>query len=186
MATHMTYIHWLIVLFFIILFILSVFVARKENPKIFWSMLFSSFLVNVALLLFILYVLDQYTKKAKVYNLKNTRLLTEEMITFRGTVRNEGDFKIGTVKLYIKLANKGLSTEGLKGSDVYQPSSSLFGYFGLDGANKERKKKKLQTLEREFVIARNLKPGKSKRFYIKMEYPPYFVRPALITKVYSH
>jgi len=45
---------------------------------------------------------------------------------------------------------------------------------------------KPQTIEREFVIARNLQPKVSTSFHVRFDFPPYFSNVSVITKVTAH
>jgi len=186
--TYMTYIHWLTVLFFIAIFALLIIIIKKErNKKLLVSMVFSAVLVVSFLGGFSIYVLDTYLKKAQIYKLTKKRILANETMVIQGFVKNTGSFKIGTTKLWVKMAHKGVSLSRLKGSDIYNPSNSIFEYLTFSFTDSKKKKiEKKNTLIKEFVIAKDLKPGRSKFFSIRMKYPPHFKRPSFFTKVYAH
>jgi len=186
--TYMTYVHWLTVLLFISVFILLIVIIKKEkNKKLLVSMVFSAVLVVSFLGGFSIYVLDTYLKKASVYKLTKRRILANETIVIKGFVKNTGSFTIGTTTLWVKMAHKGVSLSRLKGSDIYNPSNSIFEYLTFSfGDDKKKKIEKKNTLIKEFTIATNLKPGRSKAFSIRMKYPPHFKRPSFFTKVYAH
>jgi len=185
--TYMTYLHWLTLIFFILVFIGLIYIINKEkNKKLFVSMVFSAVLVVTFLGGFSLFVLDTYLKKAKIYKVENKRILANESIIIKGFVKNTGHFKIGTVTLEVKMAHKGLSLTKMKGSDVYDPSNSFFEYFDLSFGDGKKKKKKKNTIIQEFVIATDLKPGRSKFFSVRMRYPPHFKRPSMFTRVFAH
>jgi len=184
--TYMTYIHWLTVLFFIATFVLLIIIIKKEkNKKLLISMVFSAILVVSFLGGFSIYVLDIYLKKAQIYKLTKKRILTNETMVIQGFVKNTGSFKIGTTTLWVKMAHKGLSLSKLKGSDIYNPNNSIFEYLKFSFGDKKKIEKK-NTIIKEFVIAKDLKPGRSKFFTIRMKYPPHFKRPSFFTKVYAH
>ncbi|BBG64942.1 hypothetical protein NNO_0240 [Hydrogenimonas sp.] len=180
--TYMTILHWLVLVFFIVLFILLVVVSKKESrPNVFWSMVFASFLVTSTAAVFSMFVLDKYTKKAKLVSIKNTRLLRSEEIVFKGKVENVGKFKIGQCKLTIKMINNPLEAGKLSGSQVFKPSG-LGDFFSM----KESKQERPNTIEREFVVAKNLEPREVRPFTIHMKYPPYFRKTRMIYKLYCH
>ncbi|WP_457593383.1 DUF2393 family protein [Hydrogenimonas sp.] len=178
---YMTILHWLVLLFFIALFILLVIVSKRESrPNVFWSMVFASFLVTSTAALFSMFVLDKYTKKAKLVEIKNYRLLKTEEIVFKGKIANVGKFKIGQCKLTIKMINNPLEAGKLSGSQVFKPSG--FDFFSVKGSKNERP----NTVEREFVAVKNLEPNEVRPFTIHMKYPPYFRKTRLIYKLYCH
>ncbi len=179
--TYMTILHWLVLLFFTALFVLLVVVSKKETrPNVFWSMVFASFLVTSTAAFFSMFVLDKYTKKAKLVEIKNYRLLKTEEIVFKGKVANVGKFKIGQCKLTIKMINNPLEAGKLSGSQVFKPSG--FEFFKPKNAKKERP----NTVEREFVVVRDIEPNEIRPFTIHMEYPPYFRKTRLIYKLFCH
>ena len=179
MMTYMTIIHWLVLLFFIALFILLVIISRKESrPNVFWSMIFASFLVTSTGAFFSMFVIDKYTKKAKLLSIENHRILRTEEIVFQGRIMNIGRFEIGRCKLSIKLINNPVESGKLNGGNIYKPSG--FDFF------KPKKKEKPNTVERTFVVAKYLKPGEIQPFTVRMHYPPYFSKTRLIYHLYCH
>ncbi len=180
--TYMTILHWLVLLFFIGLFVLLVIVSKKESrPNVFWSMVFASFLVTSTAAVFSMFVLDKYTKKAKLVSIKNYRLLRSEEIVFKGKVQNIGKFTIGQCKLSIKMINNPLEAGKLSGSSVFKPSG-----FGDFFSIKDKKNERPNTVEKEFVVVKNIEPGEILPFTIHMKYPPYFKKTRLIYKLYCH
>jgi hypothetical protein len=172
-----------IVLFVILLFgALGVYSAfQQEKKKLILPMVFSVSLVTILLASFSVVVVDKYTKKAKLYKLKNRRILQQEKIMYTGIVKNEGKFKIGKVSVEIKLVNRGMATGNVKGGSFYKPSGFLDFFKG--GENKLFKP---QQIVKEFVVAKNLKPGAAKSFRVYFDYPPYFSSVSQFTKVYAH
>jgi len=178
--TYFTILHWITLIVFLLLFILLVIVSKKEtNPKIFWSMVFSSFLVTSMLALFSMFVLDKYTKKAKLINITHKRVLLNETIMFFGQVQNVGRFKIGHCKLEVKMVNNALNLNNISGKTFYAPKSGLGSLF----TNKEEKP---STIIKDFTIAKNLKPGEIRNFSATMPYPPYFQKADIRYKLYCH
>lgn len=163
---YFTIIHIGFLVFYLILFIALVFLTMKETrQKFFWAMMFANFLVMATLTIFTMLVLDKYTKKAKIENLKQQRILRNETISFKGQIRNIGKFKIAKCILEVKLVNNPLTAKRLGGSDVFKPRS------GLDFASKDPKP---STVSKKFIIATSLKPKELRNFSVNMPFPPYF------------
>ena len=154
---------------------------KQDNKKIVFSMLLSVTLISLLLAGFGLVAVDKYTKVAKLYKLQNKRILSIEKIVYTGFVKNEGDYEIGKVTLEIKLVNKGHATGNVKGGSFYKPSGFMDFFSG--GADILFKP---QTITKEFVVARNLKPGEVKSFRVYFDFPPYFKQVADFAKVYAH
>ena len=172
-----------IVLGIIFLFFISgvVTALKQKEPKMKYSMLFSVILVSIFLAVFSIFVVDKYTKKVSLSKLKSRRLLSIEKISYSGRVTNTGKYAIGKVTFRIKLVNKGHATGRVKGGSFYSPSG-FFSFFS-SGLNMRAKP---QTVEKEFIVAKNLKPGQSQYFRVYFDYPPYFSSTAQFTKVWGH
>jgi len=187
--TYMTYVHWLTVIFFILALVVAILIIRKsDEKKLIIPMLFSATLIISFTGMFTVYVLDLYLKKAQITKLTTKRIYVNETMLIRGFVKNTGSFKIGKATLWVKMANKGLSLSRLKGSDVYNPNNAIIETILsiFDAGKKDKRPIKSSTIEKEFVIATNLKPGRTKSFIIRMKYPAHFKRPSFFTKVYAH
>jgi len=166
---YFTILHILTLIILFTIYVLLIVLTRRESrPKIFWSMIFANTLVMAMLMIFTMPVLDKYTKKARLENLTQKRILMTESITFSGKVRNVGSFSIGKCKLEVKLVNNPLTAGKLTGSQIFRPTSGL-SYGPKDG-------EKSSTVVEEFVIATNLKPGELYNFSVSMPYPPHFER----------
>jgi hypothetical protein len=177
--------YWHFIAFGVILFIFLGGVVssfKQTKPSIRYSMLFSTTLVSLLLLFFSVFIVDKYTKHAKLYKLKNKRLLSIEKIVYSGIVKNEGDFPIKKVVLEIKLVNKGHATGNVKGGNFYKAS----GFFDFFSGGFNMGKMKPQTITKEFVVAKNLAPGRAKAFRVYFDYPGYFRSVAQFTKVTAH
>lgn len=154
---------------------------QQKDAKMRYSMLFSVGLISLFLAVFSVFVVDKYTKKVTLSKMKNKRLLSTEKIIYTGIVTNVGNYPIGKVTFDIKLVNKGHATGNVKGGNFYKPSgivSFFSGGFGMSS--------KPQTIEKEFIVAKNLKPGQSKHFRVYFDYPPYFSSTAQFAKVWGH
>ncbi len=178
--TYFTVLHWITLSIFFLIFILLIVLAKEEtDKKIFWSMVFSSFLVISLLSVFSLFVLDKYTKKAKLVRITSKRVLLNETIMFFGAVKNVGRFKIGKCKLRVKIVNNALNINNLSGSSFYAPKSGLKSLF-------TNKKEKPSTIIKYFTVAKNLLPGRIYNFSATMPYPPYFQNANIRYKLYCH
>jgi hypothetical protein len=172
--------YWHYISFFIIflIFIGGVISALKQDSKkLVVPMLISTTLISVLLAFFSVIVVDKYTKKVELFKLKNKRLLSTEQIVYTGIVKNTGNFKVGKVYLEIKLVNKGHATGNVKGGNFYK-TSSFFDFLG--GMNKENKP---QSITKEFLVAKNLAPGKAKAFRVYFRFPGYFRSVSAFTTV---
>lgn len=182
MSTLLNYWHYFILSVLFIFYVLSLFAAfRQEKKKLIFPMAFSITLVFSLIGVFSVVVVDKYTKVVKLYKLENKRLLSTEQIIYTGVVKNEGKFTIGEVTFEIKLVNKGHVTGNVKAGSFFAPSG--FKEFFGGGANILYKP---QTIEKEFVVATNLKPGEARQFRVYFDFPPYFRSVADFSKVRGH
>ena len=180
---YFTVLHWLDIAFFLILFIFLVFVsvkAAKNNIKLLLSMIFATFLVTTFSAVLGLIVLEKYTKKAKLLNVKQRRVLINETLVLKGRVKNIGKFKINYCKLEIKLVNNGWGGGFSKGSFFKSGGLSIFG-------SKDKEQKRPNTVKATRVIIKDgLLPGEIKDFSAIIPYPPYFKNTYLNYKLYCH
>jgi len=176
--------YWHVIVLLIILSFgaLGIYSAFKQGQKkLIIPMIFSVSLITILVAGFSVVVVDKYTKIAKLYKLDNKRILQQEKIMYTGIVKNEGNYKIGKVTFEIKLVNKGMAVGNVKGGSFYKPSG-FFDFFS-GGANKLYKP---QQIIKEFVVARNLKPGQAKEFRVYFDFPPYFRSVSQFSKLYAH
>lgn len=163
---YFTIVHIIVLAILFVLFIALFMITLKETrKKVFWAMIFANFLVISTLAVFSMLVLDKYTKKARIENLDQKRILRNETITFTGKIRNIGKFSISACKLEVRLVNNPTTSRQLGGSDVFNPTS------GLKFIKKDTKP---STVSKTFVIAKDLRPRELRNFSISMPYPPYF------------
>ena len=182
MSTLFNYWHYIIFIIIFIIFAGGVIGAIKQpNKKLVVPMIFSVTLITTFLAIFSIFVVDKYTKKVGLYKLQNKRILSIEKIVYWGIVRNDGKFPIGKVTFEIKLVNNGHATGNVKAGTFYK-ASGFFDFFsnGLGISNKP------QTVVKDFVVAKNLKPGEAKSFRVYFTYPPYFGNVSQFSKVYGH
>ncbi len=182
MITLFNYWHFIILGIIFLIFILAMIIAfKQEDRKLIKSIIFSAFLISALISGFSIVVVDKYTKIAKLYKLKNKRILSIEKIIYSGIVKNEGNHEIGKVVFEIKLVNKGHVTGNVKAGSFFKPSG--FSDFFSGSANRNYKP---QQITKEFVVARNLKPGEAKSFRVYFDYPPYFRSVSQYSKLYAH
>jgi len=180
--TLFNYWHYLVLFVIFLIFLAGVFLAlRQDDKKLIYPMIFSTTLIAIFLALFSVFLVDKYTKEVKLYKMKNKRLLSTEKIIYTGIVKNEGSHTIGEVVFEIKLVNKGHATGNVKGGNFFK-ASGFFDFFS-GGSNRLYKP---QSITKEFVVAKNLKPGTAKSFRVYFDYPPYFRSVAHFSKVSGH
>jgi len=173
--------HYVVLFIFLLIFIGGVVASLKQpNKKLVLPMLLSVSLVVGLFAAFSVVVVDKYTKKVKLYKLKDRRLLSIEKIRYSGVVKNEGNYNIGKVTFKIKLVNKGHVTGNVKAGSFFRPSGIIEFFSGSNVLYKP------QTIIKKFVVAKNLKPGESKPFSVYFDYPPYFRNVAHFATVEGH
>ncbi|WP_456470419.1 DUF2393 family protein [Caminibacter sp.] len=180
---YFTFLHLLDIAFFLILFIFLTFIsvkAAKNSTKLLLSMVFASFLVTSFGAVLGLIVLEKYTKKAKLLEVKQRRVLINETLVLKGRVKNIGKFKINYCKLEIKLVNNGWGGGFKKGQLFKSGGFELFG-----SKNKEQKRPNVVKVTR-YIITDGLLPGEIKNFSVVIPYPPYFKNTYLNYKLYCH
>ena len=179
---YFTILHWLDVLFFLILFIFLTVLsikAAKDNTKLLISMIFASFLVTTFSAVLGLIILEKYTKKAIVYDVKQRRVLINETLVLKGKVKNIGKFKINYCKLEIKLVNNGWGGGFTKGTFFKPGGLSLFG-------SKDKETRPNIVKATRYIVTDGLNPGEVKFFSVIIPYPPYFKNTYLNYKLYCH
>ncbi len=182
MSTSFNYWHFIVLgVIFLIFFSGLISAYRQDDKKLFYPMILSVTLISVLLAGFSMVVVDKYTKIPKLYKLDSKRLLSIEKVVYSGIVKNEGNHNIGKVYFEVKLVNKGHVTGNVKGGSYFK-ASGFFNFF----SGKPKALSKPQTIIKEFVVARNLKPGTAKAFRVHFDWPPYFRNVSDFTKVYGH
>lgn len=180
--TLFNYWHFFVLGVILLVFTLGVISSfRQENPKLIIPMLISVTLITTLVAGFSIIVVDKYTKVVKLYKMENKRLLSSEKIIYTGIVKNEGNYKIGEVTFEIKIVNKGHVTGNVKAGSFFK-TSGFADFFG-GGTGKLYKP---QTITKEFVVAKNLKPGAAKSFRVYFDFPPYFRSMSQFAKVTGH
>ncbi|MBL4730939.1 MAG: DUF2393 family protein [Sulfurimonas sp.] len=142
----------------------------QKDKKLIFPMLISITLISVFLGFFSIMVVDKYTKKVELFKMRNKRLLSTEQIIYTGYVKNVGNHPIGKVYFEIKLVNRGHATGNVKGGNFYKPNGIMDFFANFGGGRND----KPQTIIKEFLVAKNLKPGTGKSFRVYFRYPGYF------------
>lgn len=174
---HMTVIHWIVAVVFLLLFlILSLLSLREKSTKSMLTMVFSSLLLTIAAGAISLVVLDKYTKKAKVLTYTTQQDLAHESVIVRGVVQNIGKYEIGYCKLEVRVSRnmKG----GRRASSYFTPTKSL------DFMSSVGNKKSTITVEEKIV--EDLAPGEKHKFFINVRFPTYFNDPKYNLKLHCH
>lgn len=178
----LNYWHFIVFGVIVLIFLGGVVTALKqENKKLQITVFIIVSVISVLLAFFSIFVVDKYTKEVKLYKLENKRLLSIEKIVYTGVVKNEGSHKIAKVTLELKLVNQGHATGNVKAGSFFK-SSGFFDFFS-SGLNVNSKP---QTITKEFVVAKNLKPGQAESFRVYFDFPPYFRSVSDYAKVYAH
>ncbi len=179
MVSYFTIVHIITLFILFIIFIILLIVSLKETrKKVLFAMIFSNFLVISMLAVFSMFVLDKYTKKARLEDISQARVLISESFVVTGRVRNIGKFGISKCFLKVKLVNNAITAGNLKGSNIYKPT------VGLEFLAKTTGKEKKSTIIKNFLIAKNLRVNELRNFSASMRYPSYFQSPSLIYKLH--
>jgi len=179
MVSYFTIFHLITLGILFVIFILLLILSFKETRrKVLIAMIFSNFLVISMLAIFSMFVLDKYTKKARLEDVSQARVLIDESFVVTGRVRNIGKFGISKCFLNVKLVNNAITSGKLSGSNIYNPTA------GLAFLKKAKGDEKKSTIIKNFLIARNLKVGELRNFSTSMKFPPYFKSPTFIYKLH--
>lgn len=179
--TLLNYWHYIALTIIFLIFVAGIVASLKQpRKKLVLPMILSISLITVVLAVFSVIVIDKYTKKVGLYKVKNKRLLSIEKIVYTGIVKNEGNHEIGKVTFKIKLVNKGHATGNVKAGTFYRVSGFWDFFGGADVLYKP------QTIKKEFVVAKNLQPGKAQSFRVYFDYPPYFKNVSQFESVSGH
>lgn len=179
--TYFTIWHYLTLVIVLLILAGGVFISLKqEKKKLVLPMLFSVTLITLTIAVILMFVVDKYTKQVELYRLKNKRILSIEKIIYTGVVKNTGNYTIGKVTFDLKLVSKG-KLGGLESTTFYKSSGFLDLFSGATKSNRGS-----NTLEKSFVVAKNLKPGQAKSFRVHFKFPANFRNISEYAKVYGH
>ncbi|MCD6259924.1 MAG: DUF2393 family protein [Helicobacteraceae bacterium] len=176
--------HILIILLILLISGGGIYLAfKQQNKKLIYPMTFSIILVSFLIASFLLLAVDKYTKKVSLYKLENKRLLNLEKVVYTGFVKNEGSYPIAEVTFEVKLVNQGYATGSIASTSFFTPSG-FKEFFSGGGANILYNKP--QIIKKQFVVARDLKPGQAEQFRVVFDFPPYFRNVKQYTDVFGH
>jgi hypothetical protein len=178
-ASYFTIVHIAVIALILMLSVLFFVLSLKAGRNLFLSLLFTNFLATSCLIVFLMLVLDKYTKIGVLENVTSQRVLRNESIVFKGNVRNVGKFTISSCNLHVKLVNQPLSSSSLNGEALFKPSGMKF-FSWFSGSGKDEKP---NTVEYDFNVASDLESKKSVPFTVSMPYPPYFTKGMHVTKL---
>lgn len=142
----------LIVIIMVLLFLLVAYKTLKalSSGKAFLYILIEA-VVFTLLTFAVQWGVTQSFIKVELRKFHNTPLPTSEKLALKGCVKNVGRYKASTVTLHIKVVNNASG-----------------GSFGDSDAGR------VNSLEKDIVVAKNLAKGTIKCFTKRIKYPPYF------------
>lgn len=181
MAGYFNVFHILIIVGLLVLSGLFIYLSwNGQDRKLFVSLVAINFVLTLLIGIFLMLVVDKYTKNAVLENVSNQRVLINETIVFKGLVKNVGSYSIANCSVVIKLINDPLSKDSISGDSLFKPSGlSLFDWLKIG----EKRDERPNTVEYKFRVAKNLRPGGFRNFSVSMPYPPYFKKPTFVTKL---
>ena len=153
-----------------LLSVLFALIARSEkNPKFFKIYIAINVIATLTLGYFFMMIVDKYTKKAVLTEFSGHRVLRNETIVFKGSLRNTGEFSIANCDLTVKLINNPVSKD-----TIFKPSGLSLSSRGDERSN---------VAEITVSVAKNIAPKQIRNFSISMPYPSYFANTQTITKL---
>ena len=171
---YFTYIHIIFIILLFIIFCLFGFLllrgtARLKKLIITISLLFAGFLASSAISSFII---DDYTKIAKISEVKYQRVLLKESLNFTGIISNVGGFDITSCNINIRITNSPSTLQALTPDLFKQPDRSFLDFFKI-----KKKEFKISTINENFTIGERLKAKSARPFSLYIRYPTTFKDP---------
>lgn len=169
---YFTYIHIIFIILLFIIFWLFGFLllrntARLKKLIITISLLFAGFLASSTIISFII---DDYTKIAKISEVKYQHVLLKESINFTGIISNVGGFDITSCNINIRITN---SPSAALTPDLFiQQDRSFLDFFKI-----QKKEFKISTINENFTIGERLKAKSARPFSLYIRYPTTFKDP---------
>ena len=169
---YFTYIHIIFIILLFIIFCLFGFLllrgtARLKKLIIIVIMLFAGFLASSAIASFII---DDYTKIAKISEVKYEPVLLKESIKFTGIISNVGGFDITSCNINIRITNSPIAALT---PDLFKQQDRSF----LDFFKIKKKEFKISTINENFTIGERLKAKSARPFSLYVRYPTTFKDP---------
>ena len=171
---YFTYIHIIFIILLFIIFCLFGFLllrgtVRLKKLIITISLLFAGFLASSTI---ISIIIDDYTKVAKISEVKYQRVLLKESLNFTGIISNVGGFDITSCNINIRITNSPSTLEGLTPDLFKQPDRSFLDFFKI-----KKKEFKISTINENFTIGERLKAKSARPFSLYVRYPTTFKDP---------
>ena len=171
---YFTYIHIIFIILLFIIFCLFGFLllrgtVRLKKLIITISLLFAGFLASSTIISFII---DDYTKIAKISEVKYQRVLLKESLNFTGIISNVGGFDITSCNINIRITNSPSTLQALTPDLFKQPDRSFLDFFKI-----KKKEFKISTINENFTIGERLKAKSARPFSLYVRYPTTFKDP---------
>ena len=165
---YFTYIHIIFIILLFIIFCLFGFLllrgtVRLKKLIITISLLFAGFLASSTIISFII---DDYTKVAKISEVKYQRVLLKESLNFTGIISNVGGFDITSCNINIRITNSPSTLQALTPNLFKQPDRSFLDFFKI-----KKKEFKISTINENFTIGERLKAKSARPFSLYVRYP---------------
>lgn len=171
---YFTYIHIIFIILLFIIFCLFGFLLLRDTVRlkkliITISLLFAGFLASSTI---ISIIIDDYTKVAKISEVKYQRVLLKESLNFTGIISNVGGFDITSCNINIRITNSPSTLQALTPDLFKQPDRSFLDFFKI-----KKKEFKISTINENFTIGERLKAKSARPFSLYVRYPTTFKDP---------
>ena len=171
---YFTYIHIIFIILLFIIFCLFGFLllrgtVRLKKLIITISLLFAGFLASSTI---ISIIIDDYTKVAKISEVKYQRVLLKESLNFTGIISNVGGFDITSCNINIRITNSPSTLQALTPDLFKQEDRSFLDFFKI-----QKKEFKISTINENFTIGERLKAKSARPFSLYVRYPTTFKDP---------
>ena len=171
---YFTYIHIIFIILLFIIFCLFGFLllrgtVRLKKLIITISLLFAGFLASSTI---ISIIIDDYTKVAKISEVKYQRVLLKESLNFTGIISNVGGFDITSCNINIRITNSTSTLQAITPDLFKQPDRSFLDFFKI-----KKKEFKISTINENFTIGERLKAKSARPFSLYVRYPTTFKDP---------
>ena len=171
---YFTYIHIIFIILLFLIFCLFGFLllrgtVRLKKLIITISLLFAGFLASSTI---ISIIIDDYTKVAKISEVKYQRVLLKESLNFTGIISNVGGFDITSCNINIRITNSPSTLQALTPDLFKQPDRSFLDFFKI-----KKKEFKISTINENFTIGERLKAKSARPFSLYVRYPTTFKDP---------
>ena len=180
---YFTYIHIIFIILLFIIFCLFGFLllrgtVRLKKLIITISLLFAGFLASSTIISFII---DDYTKVAKISEVKYQRVLLKESLNFTGIISNVGGFDITSCNINIRITNSPSTLQALTPDLFKQPDRSFLDFFKI-----KKKEFKISTINENFTIGERLKAKSARPCSLYVRYPTTFKDPKVNYTITCH